>query len=318
MNALVLTVFGMRLGSLGCYGNEWIATPNLDRLAAEGVTFDQHFGAEIGVTPPCDTRWLAKAKRLGPVEGVVRVVGPNLAPPWTLPDDELALYCEDEGTEPWPDPPTTAPDDVDERRRIQDTYAAVLTRFDADLGVWLDGLRERGELDRCVVVVAGVQGLALGEHGTVGTASPDLHEEHAHLPLVARFPYGEFGGTRVALPTQPQDLERALTGVGPGFDLFALARGMTDDARPYAVTVRRAGERVVEASLRSPEWAVFVAGDRTSLYAKPDDRWEANDVAGRLPDFADAMRAALDAALADPTRFPPLPAFGEAPSETPA
>jgi hypothetical protein len=38
-------VFGMRgcsAGWLGAYGNEWIATPNLDRLAAEGIVFDRH------------------------------------------------------------------------------------------------------------------------------------------------------------------------------------------------------------------------------------------------------------------------------------
>ncbi len=28
---------------LGCYGHEWIETPNLDRLASRGLVFDQHF-----------------------------------------------------------------------------------------------------------------------------------------------------------------------------------------------------------------------------------------------------------------------------------
>jgi arylsulfatase A-like enzyme len=43
MRVLVLLVRGLNLGYLGCYGNEWVATPNLDRLAATGVVFDQHF-----------------------------------------------------------------------------------------------------------------------------------------------------------------------------------------------------------------------------------------------------------------------------------
>src|SRR5690348_5615076 len=42
MKALVLTLRGCHLGYLGCYGNGWIATPNVDRLAAQGVVFDQH------------------------------------------------------------------------------------------------------------------------------------------------------------------------------------------------------------------------------------------------------------------------------------
>jgi arylsulfatase A-like enzyme len=43
MNVVVITLRGCPVTVLGPYGNEWIATPNLDRLAAEGVVFDRHF-----------------------------------------------------------------------------------------------------------------------------------------------------------------------------------------------------------------------------------------------------------------------------------
>ncbi|OWK43352.1 sulfatase [Fimbriiglobus ruber] len=43
MNIIVFALNGCPLAALGPYGNEWIATPNLDRLAAEGVVFDNHF-----------------------------------------------------------------------------------------------------------------------------------------------------------------------------------------------------------------------------------------------------------------------------------
>src|SRR5260370_31706046 len=43
MKALVLVASGFHLGYIGCYGNEWVQTPNLDRLAAEGIVFDQHY-----------------------------------------------------------------------------------------------------------------------------------------------------------------------------------------------------------------------------------------------------------------------------------
>lgn len=43
MNAIVIAAHGCPVGCLGPYGNEWIATPNLDCLAAEGVTFDRHY-----------------------------------------------------------------------------------------------------------------------------------------------------------------------------------------------------------------------------------------------------------------------------------
>ena len=43
MRVVVIVVRGLHLGYVGCYGNDWIDTPALDGLAAEGVVFDQHY-----------------------------------------------------------------------------------------------------------------------------------------------------------------------------------------------------------------------------------------------------------------------------------
>lgn len=43
MRILVFDPWDVNLAYLGCYGCEWVATPHLDRLAAEGVVFDRHF-----------------------------------------------------------------------------------------------------------------------------------------------------------------------------------------------------------------------------------------------------------------------------------
>ena len=45
MKCLVLVLNRCRPDYLGCYGNDWIATPAFDRLAAEAVVFDNHFAA---------------------------------------------------------------------------------------------------------------------------------------------------------------------------------------------------------------------------------------------------------------------------------
>jgi arylsulfatase A-like enzyme len=42
MRVIVFALNGCPAGWLGAYGNDWVGTPNLDRLAAEGVTFDRH------------------------------------------------------------------------------------------------------------------------------------------------------------------------------------------------------------------------------------------------------------------------------------
>jgi arylsulfatase A-like enzyme len=43
MRILVVVVDGLQPAFLGAYGNEWVATPFVDRWAAEGVVFDHHF-----------------------------------------------------------------------------------------------------------------------------------------------------------------------------------------------------------------------------------------------------------------------------------
>ena len=42
MRAIVFVLRGCPARWLGAYGNEWVVTPHLDRVAAEGVAFDRH------------------------------------------------------------------------------------------------------------------------------------------------------------------------------------------------------------------------------------------------------------------------------------
>jgi arylsulfatase A-like enzyme len=56
MKTLVISVRGFHLGYLGCYANEWISTPALDRLAADGIVFDQHF-ADVPETAATRRAW---------------------------------------------------------------------------------------------------------------------------------------------------------------------------------------------------------------------------------------------------------------------
>src|SRR3954471_18679617 len=42
MRVIVFALHGCPAGWLGAYGNDWVGTPNLDRLASEAVTFDRH------------------------------------------------------------------------------------------------------------------------------------------------------------------------------------------------------------------------------------------------------------------------------------
>jgi len=77
MNVLVIEASGLHLGYVGCYGNDWVATPHLNQLAAEGVAFDQHIADAPGALVP--TSWTGRAPLPSPDGAPPRDTGPDLA-----------------------------------------------------------------------------------------------------------------------------------------------------------------------------------------------------------------------------------------------
>ena len=60
MNVIVVVCNSLHLGFLGAYGNAWIETPNLDRLAAEGIVFDHHFPENLTTLPTRRSWWTGR------------------------------------------------------------------------------------------------------------------------------------------------------------------------------------------------------------------------------------------------------------------
>ena len=60
MNVIVIACNGLHLGFLGTYGNAWIETPNLDRLASEGVVFDHHYPENLTTLPTRRSWWTGR------------------------------------------------------------------------------------------------------------------------------------------------------------------------------------------------------------------------------------------------------------------
>lgn len=103
---------------------------------------------------------------------------------------------------------STMPDDPAEM--LAQYYAAV-SFLDEQVGVLLDALASRGELDRTLVVYTSDQGHMCGQHGLVGKANAtlpqNLYEETVRVPMVLRWPRGELpAGTRLDLPLDHLDL----------------------------------------------------------------------------------------------------------------
>lgn len=210
---------------------------------------------------------------------------------------------------PFADPPTGPFDrsDLDVWDYLHRTFAAVITKLDAELGLLFDDLRKRGLDQSAAWLVTSDFGLPLGEHGQIGLHRPHLHEELVHLPLILRLPNAEQGGRRVAGFTQPPDLYPtllALLGVSPagtpGFNLLPLARGEAVALREHAITALELGD-AGEIAIRTDEWALLVPtrvpeGDpprEPLLFGKPDDRWEVNDLRARNIERADELETRL-------------------------
>jgi arylsulfatase A-like enzyme len=352
MEIVVLDVPALHLGYLGCYGNDWVATPNIDRLASESVVFDRHCFDAVQPTPLAwtghqplpaleslpypqgptlggildqqnllhsyvdrcsDLSVLSLQKTVNEALGILTarhaftwVRFPSLAPPWDLPEDLLNSYCE-EDDRPWPAPPHGLVTNTDDLPRLQDTYAAVVTYVDAQLGVLLDRLREKDQLDNTLVCLTAMTSLPLGEHGIIGYTHPWLHEELVHLPLLMRLPRGESAGLRLDALTQPVDLfgtflEFLGIAVPPnhGNSLWPLLHDRVQEIRPFSCSGMRVGS-AVEWSLRTRDWAFLLSlGDaaensvrQAKLYVKPEDRWEVNDVRQHHLDLAEEMETTL-------------------------
>ena len=62
MNVILLVNDTFRRDHLGCYGNDWIKTPNLDAFAERAAVFDQYY---IGSYPTVPNRWDMAAGKYG-------------------------------------------------------------------------------------------------------------------------------------------------------------------------------------------------------------------------------------------------------------
>jgi arylsulfatase A-like enzyme len=350
MRIIAIEVYGLHLGYVGCYGNDWVATPNLDRLATEGIVFDWHFADQpelfaltpwqersIGTgcysfpgTPPVapSITMILRAVRcealssfatdalqaIGANDGFLWIEGPSLLPPWHLDDELLEAYFDEddveEGLAPWTDPPLEfAKLNEAEVLQLQNTYAAAVTVFDAQLGVVLDRLREQKMLDDTLICVTSRSGLPLGEHGMIGAPGPWLHDELVHVPMLLRLPGAAQAGQRVAALTQPVDLlptflEALSQPIPPlhGSSLWPLLRGEVEQVRPYAVAAMRAGGQE-SWLMRTADWALHlpimppdkVPTSSPQLFVKPEDRWEVNDLFQQQIESAEVMATALRA-----------------------
>ncbi|XP_068228348.1 steryl-sulfatase-like isoform X2 [Palaemon carinicauda] len=93
-NILVILADDLGIGDVGCYGNDTIKTPNINRLAAGGVKLTHHLAAAPMCTPSRAAMMTARyPARYGlvPNERLETVVIPHISSKVALPLDEVTL-----------------------------------------------------------------------------------------------------------------------------------------------------------------------------------------------------------------------------------
>jgi arylsulfatase A-like enzyme len=228
--------------------------------------------------------------------------------PWDAPQELRAGLLEEGDPDPpsFVEPPRDEPtEDHDELLAYRAAYAAQTIVLDQCIGGLLAALSDLGLDESTLVVLIGCRGFALGEHGAVGGDVAGLYGETLHVPCLVRVPGAAPAPPRLAGLAEPADLQATLAtwfGVAhdavDAFDLLAPGAG-ADLSRPYAVAANAAGEQAI----RTRQWLLrrmpptndqrAGGGELIELYAKPDDRWEANEVADRCSEVVEGLLALL-------------------------
>ena len=231
----------------------------------------------------------------------------GMAGPWDAPLALRQQFADEEDPTPpdFVEPPRRflARDaDPDELLGYVHAYAGQVVLADMCVGLLLDAIDQSPLADQALLAVTSPRGYPLGEHGRVGPLDGALFGELLHVPLLLRLPRGAAALTRSRRLVQPCDLAATLAqwldlpplpASGYAASLLPLARGEDLPPRELAVATGPA-----QRAVRSPAWflheAVVDDEIHRKLYAKPDDRFEANEVASRCGDIAEQLAAAAD------------------------
>ncbi len=197
--AIVLNLDQLSRRCLGCYGHEWIETPNLDRLAARGVVFDHCFASPAEEPPFGDmaSRWIEQLKREGisvrwlseadevsvhdaeelnktslaqlvhQAEQALVELSQEPVAPWLLWLESRGIgwpgLAASQFVELYADELDDVAADLIDLREIEVMYAALLTQFDHFLGCLLASIdRLFGDAPPVLIVMA-QHGQAVGE-----------------------------------------------------------------------------------------------------------------------------------------------------------
>lgn len=245
---------------------------------------DKPFFAYLSFMAPHDPRIMPQ-KYLDRYADVDLPVPANAMPEHPFDNGELA--GRDEKLEAWPRTPEAI------RGHLRDYYA-MITHLDDAMGRVLATLEETGCADNTIIVFAGDNGLALGQHGLMGKQS--LYDHSTRVPLLMAGP-GVPRGQRNDALCYLYDIFPTLCGLCgmetpesvDGLGLTATMEKPAQTLRPVLHTAYTDLHRAVRD--RRYKLIEYVVGDarHTQLFDLLEDPGEMVNLAG-YPEYAETLQ----------------------------
>ena len=210
---------------------------------------------------------------MGPLRGAAGDLG--CATAWRR---QLELDEEVEAPE-WIVPPVGKIDpdrEADRRLQVLWAWAAQIMVVDRCLEVLWEALEGDGDTD---LIVTSPRGFPLGEHGQIGFEPATPYSEMTVVPCLA-FDRSTPAGWRELSVVATTQVARLIS------DWLA--------GRPFSEHIPEIQPvHVIRCpdtpAVRQGPWLLVRRGEAQELYAKPDDRWEVNDVSQRCRDIVDEL-----------------------------
>ena len=252
----------------GCHSSEVLCSAAVDYIKKQDGK--QPFFAYIALLAPHDPRTMPQRfLDMYPFED--QQLPPNCLD--AHPFDNGSLHIRDEMLAQFPRTP-------EELRRHNAEYYAMITHLDYEVGRVLDALEEQGLADDTIVVFAGDNGLAVGQHGLMG--KQNCYEHSVHVPLIFAGP-GIPKNNRTDAYVYLFDIYSTLcelTGIPrpPSVEGTSLSPAMTDSnqrIRDYLYFAYISTQRAVKSRTHKLiEYRVRNRQRQTQLFDLKQDPWE--------------------------------------------
>jgi arylsulfatase A-like enzyme len=195
---------------------------------------------------------------------------------------------------------------------MRQNYTAMCENIDRLIGLYLDKLSSRGELDNTIIVFSADHGDMLGDNGRNGKNQP--YRASASVPLIVAGPGMKRGATSAALVTT-LDLTATFLDYGgaPALremdskSLRPVLEGKTDRHREVVLSALGAWRMAYDGQYKvirgfdpkrsnSAEWTVTakeVQGLPPMVFDEVHDPWEEKDLADSIPSQAQKLLEVL-------------------------